>query len=474
MKKYLYIIFSLLLFQQGALAQLSDEKANVINKYILYSNENTHGMLIVHRLLEIYNQELNKYVDLEGYPLNFISNEDFEENIFEDKERMYYRISPYQLLRQARSGANTLPAVERDRLDAPAVRMKSIADSLNNIRFRVEQKLANTDLEIMDNIKEIYVLLEKGVELYDNYELERKKLSTAVQSIAARPSGSQGLKENLHGLFYEWEEKLHPIFDQLRKEADVPTQEFQQFQIKGRKFTTAAKDYLKSEGLSEDNVKRMEDVIAKVDLTIAQVDEYRSKPSTPESYGQYGNAYYYYNVKVASSVNKYGTGAVAEFNLWLKDNAPNLQYLFERPHFYKVIYPQQREKLDVSALNVPSNAPRSIENRTVVMSKSKVINASGDKIRIELYDHQEIDGDIVSINYNNRWIVKEYTLQRKPRILVLPVEKGENFLVLFAENLGAKPPNTMAIKYLENGDRKTMILNSDLKQSEMIIIRSAD
>lgn len=472
MKKYLYLFVFFVGLNQGTLAQVSAEKAVVINKYILYSNENTHGMLIVHRLLEIYNQELNKYVDLEGYPLNFITNDDFEENIFEDKERMYYRVSPYQLLREARSAAGILETGDRNRLDAAASRMKSIADSLNNIRFRIEQKLAHTDLEIMDNIRDIYSLLETGVRLYDNYEIQRKNMSNAVRTVAGKPRGT-GEKSNLNLLFYEWEERLHPIFDQLRKESDIPGNEFQQFQLKGVKFIAAAREYLKNEGLSEENFKRMTDVIAKVEMATAQLDEYRLRASTPDSYRQYGNAYYYYNVKVASSVNKYGTGAVAEFNIWLKDNTENFQYGFERPHFYKVIYPDQREKLDVSALNVPLNAPRSIENRTVVMSKSKVINASGDKIRIELYDHQEIDGDIVSINYNNRWILKEYTLQRKPRVLVLPVEKGENFLVLFAENLGAKPPNTMAVKYVENGERKTMILNSDLKQSEMIIIRSS-
>lgn len=471
--KYLYLIIFFAMSTQWALAQMSAEKANVINKYILYSNENTHGMLIVHRLLEIYNQELNKYVDLEGYPLNFITNDDFEENIFEDRERMYYRVSPHQLLREAQRGAGILQANERSRLDAVANRMKGITDSLNSIRFQIEQKLASTDLEVMDNIRDIYALLETGVRLYDNYEGQRKNLNAAVKAIAGRPA-STGEKENLHVLFYEWEEKLHPVFDQLRKEADIPAKDFQQFQIKSNQLMAAAREYLKNESLPEESSRRMADILAKVEMTMAQLEEYRSGAATPESYRQYGNAYYYYNIKVASSVNKYGTGAVAEFNLWLKDNAENLQYGFERPHFYKVIYPEQREKLDVSALNVPLNAPRSIENRTVVMSKSKFINASGDKIRIELYDHQEIDGDIVSINYNNRWILKEYTLQRKPRVLVLPVEKGENYLVLFAENLGAKPPNTMAVRYVEKGERKTMILNSDLKQSEMIIIRSSD
>jgi hypothetical protein len=56
--------------------------------------------------------------------------------------------------------------------------------------------------------------------------------------------------------------------------------------------------------------------------------------------------------------------------------------------------------------------------------------------------------------------------------MILPVERGDNFLVLYAENLGAKPPNTMAIRYVVKGELNTLVLNSDLNHSEMIVIRS--
>lgn len=462
------VVVILILFKGMTFAQVMDAK-QTLNKYVQYANENVHGMLIVHRLLEIYNQELNKYVDLEGYPLNFITNDDFDENIFEDKQRMYYRISPHQLLREALENTPSHFPQDKSNFERIGNQMKSITDSLNQLRFQVEKKLAG-DLTSMGNVAEIYKLLETGVSLYDNYEIRRKELLVLINKYAVEPKNSE--IANIYGLYKEWSIQLHGVLDMLRKEESLPNAFYQRISAQSKKVISSLELYMKNHSTNADQTLAIGMIISKVQTAVADIERYKSKVTIPERYSQYGNGYYYYNIAIASAVNKYGTGCTAEFNNWLQQLEREWTMFFERPHFYKVIYPQQREKLEVLAENVPDNAPRVIENRTVVMSKSKVISSTTKTIRIELFDHQEIDGDVVSINYNGRWILKGYKLQRKPRVLSLPVEAGENYLVLFAENLGAKPPNTLAIRYPENGERKVMILNSDLKQSEMIIIRS--
>ncbi|HNF22755.1 MAG TPA: hypothetical protein PK964_12620, partial [Saprospiraceae bacterium] len=70
---------------------------NAVNNYISFANESDHGLLIIHRLLELYNQEMNKLVNLPHYRLNVFSNADFPENIFEDKSGSFYRVSPNEL-----------------------------------------------------------------------------------------------------------------------------------------------------------------------------------------------------------------------------------------------------------------------------------------------------------------------------------------------------------------------------------------
>ena len=51
----------------STMAQASQtEQVKALNNYVQFTNESIHGLLIVHRLLENFNQEVNKYVDLQS------------------------------------------------------------------------------------------------------------------------------------------------------------------------------------------------------------------------------------------------------------------------------------------------------------------------------------------------------------------------------------------------------------------------
>ena len=90
-----FLVFCLLTLTVALSAQ--KKEPNPLIYHLRFVNETNHGMLIIHRLLELYNQELNKHVDLDNYPLNNFSNADFKENIFEDQSRSYYEIAPFKL-----------------------------------------------------------------------------------------------------------------------------------------------------------------------------------------------------------------------------------------------------------------------------------------------------------------------------------------------------------------------------------------
>ncbi|MEZ4906096.1 MAG: hypothetical protein R2771_00210 [Saprospiraceae bacterium] len=67
-----------------------------MNSYVNFVNESIHGLLTIHRLLENSNQEVNAFVDLPGYKINNISNDDLPHNIYEDKDHWFYDITPYE------------------------------------------------------------------------------------------------------------------------------------------------------------------------------------------------------------------------------------------------------------------------------------------------------------------------------------------------------------------------------------------
>ena len=70
---------------QNALSK--EVKVDALNSVLHFVNEGAHGMLIVHRMLENYNQDINKYADLESFKINFYTNKDLPKDIFEDLEK---------------------------------------------------------------------------------------------------------------------------------------------------------------------------------------------------------------------------------------------------------------------------------------------------------------------------------------------------------------------------------------------------
>jgi len=95
--RYLYLVL-FFVYAVQANAQLPEQKQqqlDALNNYVHFTNESVHGLLIVHRLLENFNQKINKYVDLESNQFNFYSNKDLPQNIFLDEEQWFYDVSPY-------------------------------------------------------------------------------------------------------------------------------------------------------------------------------------------------------------------------------------------------------------------------------------------------------------------------------------------------------------------------------------------
>ncbi|MGC4104630.1 PKD domain-containing protein [Ferruginibacter sp.] len=100
----------------------------------------------------------------------------------------------------------------------------------------------------------------------------------------------------------------------------------------------------------------------------------------------------------------------------------------------------------------------------------KEITVSSDSVSVTFYDNAEIDGDSVTIVYNNNIIVTHLFLTEKPAKFILPVNKnGEpNELVMYAENLGSIPPNT-ALMVVYDGDKRHEVSISSSKTSNGMV-----
>ena len=101
----------------------------------------------------------------------------------------------------------------------------------------------------------------------------------------------------------------------------------------------------------------------------------------------------------------------------------------------------------------------------------KELNVSAENIRINLWDHGRKDGDIVSIYLNGEAIVSKYLLEYTKKVFELKLDSSKpNDLFLYAHNLGQFPPNTVSIEITDGEVSENIILNSDLKSCEAVLI----
>jgi hypothetical protein len=125
-------------------------------------------------------------------------------------------------------------------------------------------------------------------------------------------------------------------------------------------------------------------------------------------------------------------------------------------------------RLQKSVLSRPKSDKIYCEmERKVVIKHQFRVNV--EELSIELFDHENEDGDIVSVCFNGQYLIEKHLLTNKPKTLkikLLPYQK--NVLTVFANNTGKEGANTSALRFTINGKVEEIILYADKKESEGI------
>lgn len=472
MKKLLLLLF----LPFGLLAQSSNTKQlNALNNYANFINESIHGMLIAHRLLENYNQEINKYVDLEGYQINNFSNKDLPADIFEDKERWFYEVSPNSWYKIARNASNDLPANEAKKLNEYLTILKSDIVGINRIRFTIPDYIQQNDLQQQEAIEGVYELLEEAVDLYDHFfEIQKKMEVVLIENARRVATPNVKIIDVVEAMDKVWLNSKNVLRDvRAKKTESIPDQVNKlanSIQLL-KNIDIHNHTYLKMN--STKTVQSWEIIQNKSQGIVDKATALIETADVPQEYKLYGKFYYYHNVLLATELNRYGFGSAHEMNKIIREVDIPILYRIEEPHFYQVIYP--KKLLDDSVIASSDDqilvAPKKLKDRNIVTS-TRTIQVDTNVVEIRIYDNKIQDGDIVSINFNGDWILEKYSLEGAPRKLKLKLnDTGKNFLLLHAENEGKRPPNTMAIEYMYQGEKQKITLSSNLSESELIEIQ---
>ncbi len=104
----------------------------------------------------------------------------------------------------------------------------------------------------------------------------------------------------------------------------------------------------------------------------------------------------------------------------------------------------------------------------------KTIEVPGtEAFRVDFYDNGEIDGDTITVFFNNKTILSKQRLTDKPVSVTISLDPSleENELVMYADNLGAIPPNTALMIATIAGRRYEVHITSTEKTSGTIRFR---
>lgn len=132
----------------------------------------------------------------------------------------------------------------------------------------------------------------------------------------------------------------------------------------------------------------------------------------------------------------------------------------------------QLQEPEISTIKPVSPSTLAIGNRYEKRNNTiiKTIEIESEKVKVDLYDNGEIDGDSISVFLNGKLLMSRKKLTAQPLTLILDktLLEENNELVMYAENLGSIPPNTALMIVTDGTKRYEVRITSDLQKSGTI------
>ncbi len=155
---------------------------------------------------------------------------------------------------------------------------------------------------------------------------------------------------------------------------------------------------------------------------------------------------------------------IVENNIGCKDTIKKQINIALPPSITKVPIEKETSITPVA----PKSPELKLEKRAANLIENIIVE--NESVSISIYDNGIVDGDSVTLIYNNEIIAGHQLLSNKPITFTIKIDRkrSKNELLMYAENLGSIPPNT-ALLIINDGGRKHSINLSSSKSSNGII-----
>lgn len=141
------------------------------------------------------------------------------------------------------------------------------------------------------------------------------------------------------------------------------------------------------------------------------------------------------------------------------------------PIMRNIISEAPKKTSSLSELSIPEK----VGSYTNYLSRKKnvvrTIYTNSSSLEIDIYDNGEIDGDSITVLYDDKILQFKQMLKSKPLSFTVQINQENTagyVLVMFAENLGTIPPNTALMIITDAKKRYEVRVSSDLQQSGAI------
>lgn len=119
--------------------------------------------------------------------------------------------------------------------------------------------------------------------------------------------------------------------------------------------------------------------------------------------------------------------------------------------------------IDTTIVYNENNIPVAVKNRPV--EKQGTFSVASEYVEVLVWDNSKIDGDSISLNINGEWVLENYPVVKEKKSIRIQIKPNtNNYLILYAHNVGSSPPNTAAVMVISGGVEQTLLLSSTLKK----------
>ncbi len=165
-----------------------------------------------------------------------------------------------------------------------------------------------------------------------------------------------------------------------------------------------------------------------------------------------------------------------------KMSPPDKKPTVSKPSFTKAVVktnkpPVTKSIIDSNKITTPvikTNPPVVVVKPAVLKDRSnelmKELTVHNEDVTVKLYDNGEVDGDSISVYYDNKLVLSNKGLSTVPLIIKLKMDEdnSEHELVMVALNEGLIPPNT-ALMIVESGEQRFNVQITSSEQKNAVV-----